>query len=116
MAFLSTPNTTIRGISVCVPSKIEENMDLPLFKEGEAQRVIASTGIERKRVVEVGTTTSDLCVKAAEQLLAELKWARNDVDCLIFVSSSRDYITPPTSGIIQDRLKLKEGCYVLDIP
>lgn len=116
MAFLSIPNIAIRGISACVPSKIEENLDLPLFKEGEAKRVIASTGIERKRVVEIGTTTSDLCIKAAEQLLLDLNWDRNDIDCLVFVSSSRDYITPPTSCVIQGRLKLKEDCYTLDIP
>lgn len=116
MAFLSIPNITIRGISACVPSNIEENIDLPLFGEGDAQRVIASTGIERKRVVINGTTTSDLCLKAAEKLLDDLGWARSEVDCLVFVSSSRDFITPPTSCILQSRLNLKEECYTLDIP
>ncbi len=116
MAFISVENVEIRGISACVPSQIEENRELSLFKEGEAQRVIDSTGIERKRVVPEGVTASDLCVKAAERLLDEMRWERESIDCLVFVSSSRDYITPPTSCILQDRLGLKEGCYTLDIP
>ena len=76
MAFISIPNVAIRGISACVPSHVEENIDLPVFKEGEASRVIAQTGIERKHTVESGTTASDLCVKAANKLLEDLGWGK----------------------------------------
>lgn len=116
MAFLTINNVQMRGIAACVPSNIEENVDLSLFKEGEAARVIASTGIHRKRVVDTEVTTSDLAVKAAKVLLNELRWDKDSIDCLIFVSSSRDYITPSTSCIIQDRLELSENCYTIDIP
>lgn len=116
MAFISIDNVKIKGLSACVPSTIEENANLKLFKAGEAERIISSTGIARKRVVETGVTTSDLCVKAAEKLITDLGWDRGTIDCLVFVSSSRDYITPPTSCILQDRLQLKEECYAIDIP
>jgi 3-oxoacyl-[acyl-carrier-protein] synthase-3 len=116
MAFLSIPNVRIKGLSVCVPKIIEENISLPLFAEGEALRVIESTGIERRRIVSQGTTTSDLCAKAAERLLIDLKWNNSDVDCLVFVSSSRDFITPPTSCILQHTLNLRQDCYTIDIP
>jgi len=116
MAFLSIPNVAIRGIAACVPSTIEENINLPLFKEGEAERVIAQTGIERKRVVSFGTTTSDLGLKAANKLIGSLGWERDSIHLLIFASSSRDYITPQTSCILQDRLGLSEECYTMDIP
>lgn len=116
MAFLSIPNVQIQGITACVPTFIEENISLPLFAEGEAVRVIESTGIERKRIVSSGTTTSDLCAKAAVKLLNGMNWASSDVDCLVFVSSSRDYITPPTSCILQHTLNLREDCYTIDIP
>lgn len=116
MAFLTVKNVVMRGISACVPSNIEENENLSLFKEGEAARVITSTGIHRKRVVDSQVTTSDLAVKAAEVLLEKLGWNRDSIDCLIFVSSSRDYITPSTSCIVQDRLGFSENCYTIDIP
>lgn len=104
MAFISIPNVAIRGISACVPSHVEENIDLPVFKEGEASRVIAQTGIERKHTVESGTTASDLCVKAANKLLEDLGWGKDTIDVIVFVSSSADYVVPPTACIIQEEL------------
>ena len=87
MAFISIPNVAIRGISACVPSHVEENIDLPVFKEGEASRVIAQTGIERKHTVESGTTASDLCVKAANKLLEDLGWGKDRRNCVRFIIS-----------------------------
>ena len=46
MAFLSIPNVAIRGIAACVPKNIEENLNLPVFKEGEAVRVINRLGLK----------------------------------------------------------------------
>ncbi|MDR2762533.1 MAG: ketoacyl-ACP synthase III [Planctomycetaceae bacterium] len=117
MAFLTVNNVSIAGISACVPVKIEENIDLPLFlRAGEAEKVIASTGICRKRILSSNQTASDLCVAAAERLISELNWSKSEIDILIFVSPARDYILPPTSCILQDRLGLSEDCHTLDIP
>jgi len=116
MSFLTVHNVVIRGIAACVPSTVEENLTFPLFEEGEAERVIKSTGIHRKHVVSAGTTTSDLCVPAVNRLLQELGWSTESVDVLIFASSSRDYITPSTSCILQDRLHLSEHVFTMDIP
>ncbi|MDR2169557.1 MAG: ketoacyl-ACP synthase III [Planctomycetaceae bacterium] len=117
MAFLTTNNVAIKGISACVPFKVEENIDLHLFlRSGEAEKVIASTGIQRKRILSPNQTASDLCVVAAERLISELRWEKSDIDILIFVSVARDYIMPPTSSILQDKLGLSESCHTLDIP
>ena len=116
MAFIEIDKIKIAGISACVPTHIEENLDLPIFREGEAERVIASTGIERKRVVIDNTTTSDLCIKAAITLLDELSWSAEDVDCLFYVCTNRDYFQPMTSCVIHGKLGLKEECFVMDLP
>ena len=71
MALTNISNVTIRGIAACVPSHVEENLDIPVFNPGEAERVIAQTGIERKHVVDEGVCVSDLCVKAGEKLLGK---------------------------------------------
>lgn len=115
MAFLSIPKVAIRGISACVPANIEENRDLQLFKEGEAERVIAQTGIERRHVITDGMTTSDLCVKAFEKLIEELGWERSSIDALYFGTLSPDYLIPPTSCILQHELGLSESCLCVDI-
>ncbi|MGI5830977.1 MAG: 3-oxoacyl-ACP synthase III family protein [Thermoguttaceae bacterium] len=116
MSFLTIRHVALRGFAAAVPSRVEENVDLPFFAEGEAEKVIKSTGIERRHVVEPGTTTADLSLPAALRLLDELGWAPESIDALIFASSSRDYITPSTSCILQDRLGLSESIYTTDIP
>lgn len=117
MTPLTTSKVKIVGLSACVPRQIEENIDLPIFaSREEAEKTIASTGIERRRVCEPGVTGSDLSVKAVGQILADLGWASADVDCLFYVGMSRDYIAPQTACILQDRLGLREDCFVIDLP
>lgn len=115
MAFATTHNVSIRGISACVPAHIEENTSIPVFKEGEAERVITQTGIERKHTVEQGTTVTDLCASAFEKLIADLKWDRSSIELLILVSSAGDYITPPSANVLHGRLDLSEDCLCYDI-
>ena len=50
MSHLKISNVKIAGITSCVPKMIEENKELSFFKKGEAEKVIASTGIERRRI------------------------------------------------------------------
>jgi len=115
MAFLEIKNVALAGIAACVPETIEENNSLPLFNGDEAEKFIASTGIERRRVARNNLCASDLCFKAAEKLIADVGWQKEDIDCLIFVSQTPDYILPATSCILQNRLGLSEDCYTLDI-
>ena len=69
MAFLKIENVVIKGISACVPPKVEENSDIPFYTSEEVAKVIESTGVERKHIVSDGITGSDLSLKAAEKLL-----------------------------------------------
>ena len=103
MAFISIPNVAIRGIAACVPSHIEENISLDVFNEGEAERVIAQTSIVRKRVVNEGTTAADLCERAFNVLIDDLKWERESIDAIVFVTSASDYNVPPTACVLQDK-------------
>ena len=110
MSHLKISNVKIAGITSCVPKMIEENKELSFFKKGEAEKVIASTGIERRRIADVDTTSADLCYDAAEDLLMGLNWRRDEIDCLIFVTQTPDYILPSNACIMQGRLGLKTEC------
>lgn len=115
MAVFEISDVRIAGLSACVPEKKLSNHDYRWIKQKERDQVIKTIGVETRHVVEPGQTTSDLCFQAAEQLLEELKWERNEISLLIFVSQSRDYIIPSTSTILQDRLKLPKTCMAIDI-
>lgn len=117
MAFYKTNNVLIKGISACVPVNKEDNKDLTLFADQqEASKFIEATGVEFRHIVrDSGICTSDLCFNAAHRLMDDLNWNAEDIDCLIFVSQTPDYILPATSCILQERLKLSQNCYAMDI-
>lgn len=117
MSFLTINHVKMVGLAACVPPTIEENISLPIFSDvSEAEKVIASTGIERKRIVRQGTTASDLSFQGINHLLEKMGWEKESVDLLIYVCTSRDYIAPITSAILQDRLGFRKDCYCLDLP
>jgi 3-oxoacyl-[acyl-carrier-protein] synthase-3 len=113
--FLSVKHVEIKGISCCIPSKKENNVDLSLFSTEEKEKLIASTGIETRHISTKDICSSDLCLKAAEKLMKDLQWNKDEIDVLIFVTQTPDYILPATSCILQDKLGLKQSCYTLDI-
>ena len=117
MSQLTTNKVRIVGLSACVPKRIEETLSLSVFQSvEEARKVIESTGIERHRIVESGTTASDLSVKAIEKMVIDLGWEIETVDVLLYVCCTRDYLQPMTSPIIQDRLGMRQDSYVMDLP
>lgn len=117
MSGLTIHHVKIVGMSAVVPSTIDENISSPVFAEvEEAKKVIAATGIERKRMVQPGTTALDLAEQATNEALAALGWAKESVDCLVYVGISRDFIAPISSAILQGRVGLKEACYCIDLP
>ena len=115
MAFLEFKNVRISGISAGVPKHIEYNKDYPYFEAGEAEKYIASTSIRERRIADPGVCSSDLCYSAAERLIEDLGWDKSEIECLLFVSQTADYILPATACILQERLGLPESCYAMDI-
>ena len=115
MSFLHIPSVSLKGVSACVPKNILENSGYPGFTAGEAEKFMVTTGVERRRISDPDVCTSDLCFHAAERLIQDLGWAKEDIDCLIFVTQTPDYILPATSCLLQMRLGLKEELFVLDI-
>ena len=117
MAIFSVPNVKITGLAGAIPKKEIDNRDYEWISEAERELFIKNTGVEKRHVVPGirSTTTSDLCVEAAEKLIEELEWEKSEIECIIFVSQSRDYILPQTSSMIQDRLGLAKTCMAFDI-
>lgn len=115
MSVFKIPNINIAGISASVPEDIFYNKDYDWITEKERETLIKTVGVESKYHAKKGTTTSDLCYIAAEQLLSELKWDPKEIDLLIFISQSRDYIIPATAGLLQHKLGLPKTCAAFDI-
>ena len=115
MAIFSISNVRMAGISAAVPRREVSNLDYKWVSVKDREMLVKTVGVEKRRVAEPGTATSDLCVASAEKLIHELGWEKQDIQLLIFISQSRDFIIPSTSGIIQDRLGLPHSCVAYDI-
>lgn len=112
MAYLEFKNVRIAGISAGVPRHIEKTVSTT--SKYEAESFIESTGVKEKRYSN-DFTTSDLCQAAAEQLLNDLKWNKDEIDALIFVSQTPDYILPATACVLHGKMGLSKACFSLDI-
>lgn len=115
MATASIHDVRVAGISACVPRRIESNHDYPFLSPEERLKVIQTTGIERRRMASSDQCTSDLCLGAANALLEDLKWNRDEIDVLVLVTQTADYTVPATAPILQDRLGLAKTCLTFDV-
>lgn len=118
MAFIQLNHIQIKGISACVPERIEKNREYLYLSQEEIEKYIDMTGVvERHCAIHNGSLcTSDLCYESAKKLLEELAWKRDEVELLVFVSHTADYKLPSTSCILQDRLGLSKECMTFDSP
>jgi 3-oxoacyl-[acyl-carrier-protein] synthase-3 len=113
MAQQTIDGISLVGMAVAVPKRIVENKDNPFFKSEDVAKFMSVTGVERFRAGDL--CTSDLCYAAAEKLIADLKWEKSDIELLIFVSQTFDYILPNTAPILQDKLGLPKSCIAFDM-
>ena len=113
---VSVSGLSIKGISTCIPKKLFDLRDLSnQFGETEVERIMKSTGIEKIRIADEGTCASDLCETAAKYLLNEIGMNPKDIDGIIFVSETPDYIIPATSVILQNKLNIPTTAVAFDI-
>lgn len=116
MAIIKYNNVRISALAACVPTKIEYNADLGyLIPPEEIDKTIHAIGIREKRITEPDVCASDLCVRAAERLIADNHIDRNSIDMVLFMSQGPDYKMPATAPIIQHRLGLPKSTAAMDL-
>ena len=118
MAFLEFKNVRIAGISAGVPEFVASNLHPSSYdgvsSEYTPEAFVETTGVLERRISD-RLTTSDLCYWAAEKLIDDLRWNKEDIEAIVFVSQNTDYILPATACVLQDRLGLSKECYAEDV-
>jgi 3-oxoacyl-[acyl-carrier-protein] synthase-3 len=115
MAVLKTSRARIAGVTCSFPAQEITTAATAERLGVDAKRVVAMTGIEARRVAPPHLCASDLCADAAERLLASLKWEKDSVSALIFLSQTPDYVLPATACLLQQKLDLSKSCVCFDI-
>ena len=111
----SITKSKIVGISTAVPKNEFYNTNYNHIEKDKLSTFIQLTGVESRRITKGSLCTSDLAIVAGEKLLKELSWKKEEIDFIIFITQTADYMTPASSIIIQNKLKLKNDIFALDI-
>lgn len=105
----------VAGLCAGVPRNSYKTIDTPYRTREERQAFEKITGIKQRRLGERQLCTSDLGFAAAEKLLEELRWNKEEIALLVFITQSPDYPRPATAIVLQDRLGLPKSCTAFDI-
>ncbi|HUA67537.1 MAG TPA: ketoacyl-ACP synthase III [Candidatus Saccharimonadales bacterium] len=108
----------ISGVLAIVPAQEKsfvEEMRQFNFPEARSLKLKEVMGFEKRRVVQSDVCISDLAVFGLQYLFDNGLLERDELDALILITQSPDYFMPPTSNVIQGRLKLKHDALYLDI-
>ena len=106
----------IEGVTACVPEiKINNETSLKDLYGDEAKSIVESTGIKTRYIAKSGTTTSDLCISCAENLLQNTNTNPENIGAVIFVTFTPDRLMPFNAAIVQQKLNLPKEIPAFDI-
>jgi 3-oxoacyl-[acyl-carrier-protein] synthase-3 len=111
-------NKKITGILTVLPERevtFEDEMGNYNSPVAKSLKLKMAMGFNKKRIVHDGVTSSDLCIGGLNHLFDNNLLKKEEIDALILVTQSPDYIMPPTSNVIQGHFGLKHDMICLDI-
>lgn len=111
-------NKKISGILTVLPAqefRFDDEVGNYNFPPAKSLRLKAIMGYDRHRIADPGSCVSDLCVYGIQKLLDEGLLNKAEIDALILVTQTPDFLMPPTSSIIHGKLGLKQDMLCMDI-
>jgi 3-oxoacyl-[acyl-carrier-protein] synthase-3 len=95
----------ITAVGRYVPERVMTNADLEKIVETSDEWIRTRTGICQRHVVEKGTGTSELAVRAAREALRRRGVEPEELDLIIVATVTPDMVFPATACLVQDKLK-----------
>lgn len=94
----------ITAVGAYVPEKRLTNEDLERMVDTNNEWIIKRTGIKERRIANEQEFTSDICVKAVENLIEKYDKSVHDVDMIIVCTMTPDFKTPSVAALVQAKL------------
>lgn len=104
-------NATISSIGIYHPEREIRNSFFEEYLETSDQWIRERTGIERRFFSLENEYTSDLCIKAVQNLADKYNKKLSDIDFIIVATSTPDQILPSMASRVQAKFKISNaGC------
>ncbi|WP_034385372.1 beta-ketoacyl-ACP synthase III [Deinococcus sp. YIM 77859] len=105
-ATASRPSLGITALGTYVPERIVTNADFEARLDTSAEWIESRTGIRERRFAAPDEFTSDLGVKAVQDMLARDPEALREVDVVICATATPDALFPSTAALIAGQVGL----------
>ncbi len=103
------------ALGTFAPPKVLHNKDLESFMDTSDEWIATRTGIRERRIAELNEYTSDLAVRAVQDLIRRHgQQALEDVDQVVVATNTPDAFFPNTAALVADQLGL-EGAAGYDL-
>jgi len=109
------PSFCITGIGSEVPTTILTNDDLSRMVATSDDWITQHTGVKERRIADVGVSSSDLMVPAAQKALAMAGKTAADLDLILVTYSFPDQLVPNTSDTFAHKLGAPNATVALDV-
>jgi 3-oxoacyl-[acyl-carrier-protein] synthase-3 len=94
----------ITGVGKYVPPRVVKNTDLEKLMNTSDEWIRQRTGIEERRWVDEGTTTTSMALEASLEALKDAGKTADDVDAIVFATLSPEYVFPGSGVLLQKLL------------
>lgn len=104
----------ITGTGSYLPERVLSNKELAEKVDTSDEWIVERTGIKKRHIAAEGQTTCDLAEQAALRAIEAAGLEANDIDLIIFATTTPDRIFPSTACLLQKRLGI-HGCPAFDV-
>ena len=105
-----TLRAAITSVGGYVPETKLTNFDLEKMVDTNDEWIRSRTGISERRILrEPGKASSDMAVKAIEEILRKKNLDPMEIDCIICATVTPDMVFPATANIIGDKVGAKNA-------
>ena len=107
---MSKIHAAITAVNGYVPDYILTNKELETMVDTNDEWIVSRTGISERRILKgEGKATSDLAVPAVNGLLKKRGISAEDIELIIFCTSTPDMLFPATANILADKIGAKNA-------
>ena len=107
---MSKIHAAITAVNGYVPDYILTNKELETMVDTNDEWIVTRTGISERRILkEPGKATSDLAVPAVKGLLEKRGISAEEIELIVFCTSTPDMLFPATANILADKIGAKNA-------